>query len=370
MLPGDSLFGKIGGAIEDSDCVLAFLSSKSVRSKWVQRELNAFLAKEAKGSRPMVVPILLGRVSPPAFLSDRLQVRVSSLTRSEATQQILKGVFRRQSVILVAPNAAKVYELNDLGEHIALYHSEARAGQLLMVYECSQLIDSALSALLPEPNGFGDSDDADKQWRLAWPRCIDALIALTPRIIATIAAYSGDDVAWSHNVNRLLCLVWRLVILSLFFRLYDRSKWRIKTEAADNFAEVYSEWTRVGAKSESLVGRRGVGPLVKLWLYHLDLNWDECFDIGFRGTQTIDGMQIFNAGHVLIPRGTVRWDSLTVFQDTSPDAEFTNYNWLKYILPYIVADKVLEIGFSSRELSEVIPRVGVRKDDFYYFGLE
>lgn len=366
ILPGDSLFGKIGEAIEAADCVLAFLSSRSVKSKWVKRELNAFLANEAEEDESIVViPILLKRVSPPAFLTDRLQVRVTGSSRAKVMQQILKGIFRIQSVILVGPNDKRVFELRDITEEIMAYHSAALEGKLLVAYDYHLLTSILTSGLTSDPDTH-----FDQRLRLAWPRCMDVLTAITPRLIATIAAYSVNDVAWPFYVDQFLKLVWRLVILTILSHRQNHSTGEAEAEFPDTFQEIRQELAQLNMQNQNLVENAHFGPLHAYWLCHLNLKRSDCYDIGFRGALNEKGVQIFDANHVPIPRDVVREDSLTVFRGTPPDTEFFSFTWLKYILPYIVADKVLEIGFGAVDLFEAIPRIGLRKDDYNYFGLE
>src|SRR5215471_18602573 len=65
---GDSLIEKIRGGIDDMDYVGAVLSTSSVKSKWVQRELDVAMNQEIEGKRVKVLPILLEDVEIPGFL--------------------------------------------------------------------------------------------------------------------------------------------------------------------------------------------------------------------------------------------------------------------------------------------------------------
>jgi hypothetical protein len=69
---GDSLQEKIGSAIENSDYIGVVLSSNSINSEWVKRELQIALQKELKAKKALVLPILIERVEIPPFLKDKL----------------------------------------------------------------------------------------------------------------------------------------------------------------------------------------------------------------------------------------------------------------------------------------------------------
>ena len=69
---GDSLIAKIGDALADVDFVGVVLSSNSVKSEWVQRELSAAMVREFEEKKVVVLPLLLEKVEIPLFLRDKL----------------------------------------------------------------------------------------------------------------------------------------------------------------------------------------------------------------------------------------------------------------------------------------------------------
>jgi len=75
---GDSLIDRIGTALEQVNYVGVVLSSASIGSRWVQRELAAALVREFAEQRVVVVPILLERVSLPTFLRDKVYADFTS----------------------------------------------------------------------------------------------------------------------------------------------------------------------------------------------------------------------------------------------------------------------------------------------------
>lgn len=68
---GDSLVGKISGAIQQADFVAAILSHSSIQSEWVTKELHLAVTQEIKGRRVKVLPILIEPCEIPGFLSDK-----------------------------------------------------------------------------------------------------------------------------------------------------------------------------------------------------------------------------------------------------------------------------------------------------------
>jgi TIR domain. len=64
---GDSLIQKIGDAITNADYVLAVISSNSINSEWVNRELRLALSREFMETGVKVLPLLLDRCKVPPF---------------------------------------------------------------------------------------------------------------------------------------------------------------------------------------------------------------------------------------------------------------------------------------------------------------
>lgn len=69
---GDSLLDRVEEGIRESGFLAVVLSSRSIQSSWVRRELNAALAEELQGKGVFVLPILLEDCQIPLFLRDKL----------------------------------------------------------------------------------------------------------------------------------------------------------------------------------------------------------------------------------------------------------------------------------------------------------
>jgi hypothetical protein len=82
---GDSLTEKIGAALEQVDYVGVVLSSHSINSEWVQRELRLALDRELKERKVVVLPILREKVDVPAFFRDKVYADFTSADAFEST---------------------------------------------------------------------------------------------------------------------------------------------------------------------------------------------------------------------------------------------------------------------------------------------
>ena len=69
---GDSIIEKISGLIHGAACVVGVVSSASVRSQWVQRELSWALSGEVNGQGLKVLPAIIDQCDLPAMLADKL----------------------------------------------------------------------------------------------------------------------------------------------------------------------------------------------------------------------------------------------------------------------------------------------------------
>jgi hypothetical protein len=70
LLPGDSIVERIETAISQTDVLLVLLSSSSVASKWVRRELSAGLARQLSGKGVLVIPVVVEDCEIPELLAD------------------------------------------------------------------------------------------------------------------------------------------------------------------------------------------------------------------------------------------------------------------------------------------------------------
>lgn len=69
---GDSFIDKIEAAIEDASFLIIVLSSNSVKSDWVKKELNAALIREIDDKKIKILPIKIDDCKVPLFLREKL----------------------------------------------------------------------------------------------------------------------------------------------------------------------------------------------------------------------------------------------------------------------------------------------------------
>ncbi len=90
---GDSLIEKIGAAIEEMEYVAAIISPRSVRSRWVQKELSLAMSKEIRGKKVVVLPMLIEPCDLPDFLQDKLYADFTDPARfEEELAKVLRAV--------------------------------------------------------------------------------------------------------------------------------------------------------------------------------------------------------------------------------------------------------------------------------------
>ncbi|MGB0217715.1 MAG: toll/interleukin-1 receptor domain-containing protein [Sinimarinibacterium flocculans] len=75
---GDNLHTKIYEGLDSSSHVLLFVSSKSIESAWVRKEIEAALAKEDQIGHKVLIPIILDRCKLPLSIAGRLFADLSS----------------------------------------------------------------------------------------------------------------------------------------------------------------------------------------------------------------------------------------------------------------------------------------------------
>lgn len=86
---GDSLIEKIEDGIENTDYLGVIISSNSVKSEWVKREVRIALNQEINGKRIKVLPILLEKVEIPPFLKDKKYADFTSEDKYKYSLQLI-----------------------------------------------------------------------------------------------------------------------------------------------------------------------------------------------------------------------------------------------------------------------------------------
>ena len=88
---GDSLIERIHDGIDKMDFVAALISAKSVKSPWVQKELDVAMNQEIKGRRIKVLPLLLEKCDLPLFLEGKLYADFTAETNYESGLRKILG---------------------------------------------------------------------------------------------------------------------------------------------------------------------------------------------------------------------------------------------------------------------------------------
>ena len=69
---GDSLIDRLSEAIDTVDVLVAVISHHSLRSSWVQHEIEIAMTQEIQQKRIKVIPLLIEKVKLPAFLEGKV----------------------------------------------------------------------------------------------------------------------------------------------------------------------------------------------------------------------------------------------------------------------------------------------------------
>jgi len=97
---GDSLIGKIQSAIAEVDYLAAVLSSNSITSEWVKRELEIAITREIHNKRVFVLPIVIDDCDIPAFLSGRMYL---DFREKSKYAENLERIFQRLGTSKASP---------------------------------------------------------------------------------------------------------------------------------------------------------------------------------------------------------------------------------------------------------------------------
>jgi hypothetical protein len=97
---GDSLIAKIASGIKNADCIIAFISSNSTGSPWVQKELEIAMTKEIVKRQVTVLPVILDDCDIPFFLIDKLYADFrNTADRPVELQKLIRSIRQLESVL-------------------------------------------------------------------------------------------------------------------------------------------------------------------------------------------------------------------------------------------------------------------------------
>ncbi len=120
MTPGDSLVKKISEGVESSDKLVVFLSPESIKSPWVERELNGGLIMEVAEEKGLgskfVIPVLLEACKVPFFLRDKLYSNFTNKGFDDACEELMSGLENKSKERLMEPYSNAVVTAYTLGQ--------------------------------------------------------------------------------------------------------------------------------------------------------------------------------------------------------------------------------------------------------------
>jgi len=91
---GDSLIEKIREGIDNVEYLLVLLSSASVDSQWVRKEVDTAMNQEIEGKRVKVLPVLLDECDLPGFLKGKFYADLKTMTNYDTVLNLIEERMR------------------------------------------------------------------------------------------------------------------------------------------------------------------------------------------------------------------------------------------------------------------------------------
>ncbi|WP_190294590.1 toll/interleukin-1 receptor domain-containing protein [Pseudomonas caricapapayae] len=121
MSPGDSLIKKISEGIDSSDKLVVFLSPDSLKSNWVEREINGGvimeIAEEKGLGSKFVIPVLLEACKVPFFLREKIYANFTDKSFEDACEELMSGIKNEPLRRTLEPYSNGVVGIHDLGKN-------------------------------------------------------------------------------------------------------------------------------------------------------------------------------------------------------------------------------------------------------------
>lgn len=121
IMIGDSILEKINQALLYSDVVLALLSKNSIRSNWVQKEIETAFAKNLEGAKSLIIPVLLDSLKPdeiPPAIRDVKWVDLST-DYEKGLNELTRTLLRTPRQGIPKPPISAVFDPGDLAKEVA-----------------------------------------------------------------------------------------------------------------------------------------------------------------------------------------------------------------------------------------------------------
>lgn len=145
---GDSLIEKIREGLDQVDYVAAILSSASINSSWVTRELDIASNREIEEGRVVVLPLLVEKVELPGFLKGKFY---GDFTNLDSYQSQLGLLLRKLGTVaeVPQPSAEELIELRaqlEAAQSAASLHEAAlQAHQRVALHGKSEALRHAIT---------------------------------------------------------------------------------------------------------------------------------------------------------------------------------------------------------------------------------
>lgn len=146
---GDSLVAKIREGIDQVDFVAAIISSSSVESQWVTRELDLASNREMREKRVVVLPLLVEKVKLPGFLDGKLYGDFCDPSAyADSFDRLLRAL--GPATPLPKPEEAELrllrQQLEQAQQAVAQHSSAARANETIALRGKSAALIKAIKA--------------------------------------------------------------------------------------------------------------------------------------------------------------------------------------------------------------------------------
>lgn len=167
---GDSLIEKIREGIDNVEYVGVVLSSNSIDSPWVKKEIDIAMNQEIEGKKVKVLPIMLEKVDPPSFLKGKLY---ADFTSEELYQNGLKLIVDRLSEnpndstqALYSADAVKGYleQISHLKEQLDVTRGDMRLALERLEKERRQVPNELKEEIEREKETLPDFYDVNKYY--------------------------------------------------------------------------------------------------------------------------------------------------------------------------------------------------------------
>ena len=371
MRPGDRLTNRISRGITGAKYVAVMISENSIKSDWVEKEINLGLEQEIDGETVKIIPCLLDDCPIPLPIRDKFYCDFRG-NNSVGIRDLLGAISREYSIIRVSLDTDNplLLKRDELDEELTrafcftkddvkfnfVFDHELLLNELEMIWK-----DDIIDTLGPQNNLEDFSNKGRQSNRRIAPYTLTNFSSGLNLVAAEVQNSLGrhalivDEIinAIQRSTMFILHDFWRLIFSSA-----SPDKLSVITAVnVDKTKDVINKINSLPSKVNFVPA-----PVIEQFVFKCS---DDLIDIGIEGNRGISGARFY------VPVSSIPTDTMEYLKhriSMQPQTEIPEYSWIKYFVPQIIRKHVRFYSQNGKYLSHYLDHISLDIKDYRHLG--